>query len=149
MTRQQENARAHTGRHAREYLAMTLPRRMIRPPKSPDLSQLDFAINAHIKAEVAEELPEISTPEMVRAATKKVMRNRPQSCVDKVIDWFPARLRECVAQNGGHIEHAIWVAELRRGVDLLRRLRQGVEEEGRKAAGTRGKKAGDGIVNPL
>ena len=122
---------------------------MIWLPQPPGLSPLDSPINEHIKADGAKELPEISTPEMARAAIKKLTRNMPQSYVDKVIDRFPVRLRDCVAQNGGHIEHAIGAAELRRGVDLLRRLRQGVDKERRQAAGMRGEKAADGVVTPL
>ena len=90
---------------------------MIWPPQRPGLLLLDFAANAYIKAEAAKEPLEISRPGAVRATIKMVVRNTPQNCVSKV-----------------HKEHAIWAAELRRGVDPLRRLRQGVEEEGGEAA---------------
>ena len=105
VTWQEDNATAHTAKKTRAFAASKFPHRMSWPAQSPDLSPLDYCINDYVKEAAAQALPEISKPEEVRAAVKKVVREMPRSVVEKAIDHFPQRLRLCVAQGGGHIEH--------------------------------------------
>jgi len=109
---QQDGAPAHKARIVRTYLSRRFPNRWIGigsdinefPPRSPDLTLLDFFLWCYVKDIVyAEEL-----------TTKEDMKNRKEACrsitsavLRNVRRAFRHPLERCIQQNRRTFEHLI------------------------------------------
>ena len=74
-------------------------------PHSPDLNPPDFYLWEFLKDTVNENHP-TSIAELKHAITSKNWKIRKAECV-KVINNFAQRIKECLKQNGGHLEHVL------------------------------------------
>ena len=117
----QDKAPSHSAKSTRQFFAKEFPGVEILqwPPSSPDLSPLGYWLwgvaqqkvppcgdMASLKAAVVQAFRELQAdPDVVRRAVEQE---------------FVFRLRQCLAHDGGHFEHALQLARRRR-VAALRR----------------------------
>ena len=106
---QQDGAPAHSSSQVRDTLDVALPGRWIGrggpiswPPRSPDLTPLDFFLWGYLKSKVYAK-PLASVCDLKRRITEEIM-SISQDILDHVWKKFERRL-EVVLQNGGaHVE---------------------------------------------
>ena len=109
---QQDGATAHTANETLLWLRQRFDDRVISrrtdniwASHSPDLNPPDFFLWGYTKDRVYVNKPRTIVD--LKAAVKEVIgRITPAVCRDVVIN-FAARVRECLARRGGHIEHVI------------------------------------------
>lgn len=109
LTFQQDGAPPHWARIVRNFLNERFPNRWIGrgssfvwPPRSPDLSPMDFFLWGYIKSKVyAAPIPSI---EILREKIEAAIQETPQAMVDRSLDACVARLHRCVTSNGGRVE---------------------------------------------
>ena len=109
---QQDGAPPHYANITREYLNETFPERWVGrggekgwkawPPRSPDLTPLDFFFWGYVKDKVYQvKIRDLThLVERVTSAIESI----PQSMISKVWREVEYRLDVCRATNGGHIE---------------------------------------------
>lgn len=105
----QDGAPPHFSREVRAWLHDTFPERWIGrrgpiewPPRSPDLTPLDFFLWGYLKSVVYAQKPK-TIPEL-KAEITQACRRLPHSAIDRSLVAFKTRLQECVEQEGGHVE---------------------------------------------
>lgn len=107
---QQDGCPAHTSIVARNVLNAIFPGRWIGkygpvpyPPRSPDLTVLDYYLWGRIKEIVYKDRPTTrdDMKQRIRAAIASLNANE----IRRAVDSFPGRVRLCARLNGGHIEH--------------------------------------------
>ena len=74
-------------------------------PHSPDLNPLDFHIWGFLKDLMLGR--KFNSLEELRTTISNLTNAIPRSQCEKVIDNFCFRLKECIRQNGGHVEHML------------------------------------------
>ena len=109
---QQDGAPPHSTRQVTEFLNNEYPGRWIGrlgphswPPRSPDLTPLDFYLWGHLKSLVykkkinsrEELIQQIKEAAQVIMSNPGVLMRATQSVID--------RARKCISANGGHFEH--------------------------------------------
>lgn len=109
---QHDGCPAHFGLQVREHLNQEYPNRWIGrggpvawPPRSPDLTPLDFFLWGAMEKMVYE-TPVPSVEDLVARVVMagETVRQNP-GVFDRVrADWL-ARCQKCIEENGGHVEH--------------------------------------------
>lgn len=109
---QQDGAPPHYAADVRRYLDQVFPNRWIGrrgsiewPPRSPDLTPLDFFLWGHLKNVVYKTRPD--NIEELKTRITNECNNISQETVSKVQREFIDRLGYCQAQEGLHFEHLI------------------------------------------
>lgn len=108
---QQDGAPAHRSRNVTNYLNNRFPNRWIGigsrthewPPRSPDLTPLDFYFWGYIKQKVYAKEP--TTAENMKERIREACTNINADVLQKVRDDFRRRLDICIQVNGGLFEH--------------------------------------------
>ena len=109
---QQDGAPPHYGIQVRQYLNQLLPDAWIGrrgpvewPPRSPDLTPLDFYLWGHLKAMVYQE-----SIRNVNHLKDRIINSFAQISPDVLLrvhsEWVK-RIMMCIQNNGGHIESVI------------------------------------------
>ena len=104
----QDGARSHTAKdtmaflRSQHYLEVLEPD--MWPPNSPDLNPVDFCIWGVLGANVYRGR-RITDLDQLKDAICEEWEKFPQETIDNAIDSYRQRLRQVVAENGGHIEH--------------------------------------------
>jgi hypothetical protein len=105
---QQDAATAHTARNAMRVLEYTFPARVISrrgtiewPARSPDLNACDFFLRGHLKRKVYEEKPR--TKMGLKQNIREEVAAISLTMLQRVMQNFQKRLRECVDNNGRHL----------------------------------------------
>ncbi|KAJ4426530.1 hypothetical protein ANN_27344 [Periplaneta americana] len=107
-------APAHFSRTARRYLDRRFPGRWIGrggpiawPPRSPDLSPLDFYLWGHLKSLVySSPVPDLESLRNRIVACSEDIRNTP-GVWDRVRRSMRYRCEVCIQAGGGHFEHLL------------------------------------------
>ena len=72
-------------------------------PHSPDLNPPDFYLRGFLNDTIHKNHP-TSIAELKQAITSKIRKIKKAECV-KVINNFAQRIKKCLKQNGGRLEH--------------------------------------------
>lgn len=108
---QQDGAAPHTSTENLAWLQNRFPDRLLSyrtpriwPPRSPDLSPLDFYLWGHVKDQLTED--DLTSIETLKASINTIIRrlSRNHDVLEKVIKSFKFRLESCVLNDGGHVE---------------------------------------------
>lgn len=106
---QQDGATAHTANATIQYLQEFYENRIISrglwPPRSPDLTPLDFYLFGRIKNNIFKN--RIHTLEELEAAILQEVQSITQDELQRVFNCMKRRINLCLAENGGHIEHLL------------------------------------------
>lgn len=108
---QQDGAPPHIKNNVKQFLNDTFSHRVISrhfeftwPPRSPDLSPLDFWFWGFVKSKVYTEGIFASIDELI-AKIRAVINDIPLSNFAKAVASVPSRLEAVIQNDGGHIEH--------------------------------------------
>ncbi|XP_031333083.1 uncharacterized protein LOC116163333 [Photinus pyralis] len=103
---QQDGATAHTARATLQYLEQFYDNRLISkglwPPRSPDLTPLDFFLFPTLKNNVFRN--RLHTLDELRAAIIEELERISPETLEKVFDNMKRRVELCREHNGGHFE---------------------------------------------
>jgi len=109
---QQDGHPAHTSRLARAVLNEKFPGRWIGlygphewPPRSPDLTPLDFFAWGFLKNKVYETLPQ--DPEDLKNKIRHACAEITPAMLKRVRNNFMRRIAFCLEEDGGYIEHIL------------------------------------------
>lgn len=109
---QQDGAPPHYARAVREYLNTIFPNRWIGrsgavewPPRSPDLTPLDYFAWGYLKERVYQHQPQ-NIDDLIERI-RQVTRNISPETVQHTVQHFYERLGYCQIVNGGHFEHLL------------------------------------------
>ena len=109
---QQDGATPHTANITMQWLDKRFLERLISrrrdpewAPHSPDMNPPDFYLWEFLKDSVYESHP-TSIAQLKQAITSKIRKIKKAKCM-KVINNFARRIKECLKQNGGHLEHVL------------------------------------------
>lgn len=109
---QQDGHPAHTSRQARRNLDQKFPGRWIGlygpqewPPRSPDLSPLDFFLWGYLQGRVYQNLP--VDRENLKARIRAACANITPQMLHDVRNNLMKRIAMCAEENGGLIEHLL------------------------------------------
>ena len=93
-----------------EHLNNTFPDRWIGrgglipwPPRSPDLTKIDFFLWSYVKDQVYKVSP--TTKEDMKQRIREAFRSISDSTLNDTNRYFEERIQACLENNGGHIEH--------------------------------------------
>lgn len=110
---QHDGAPAHYTRQVQNALNTTFPHRWIGrgghihwPPRSPDLSPLDYSIWGLLKTKVYTPVP-LNNVEELKNRIRLCAAQIPVEALQNITREFYDRLGFCLAQNGGHFEHLL------------------------------------------
>ena len=103
-----DGATAHTARSSLGILREMFPSRLVSlrgdigcPARSPDLTPCDFFLWGYLKAEVYKYRPQ--TLKALKEAIREDFAGIPPEMTNTVMENFRERLRQCIANNGGHL----------------------------------------------
>jgi hypothetical protein len=102
---QQDNVLAHRAKETVEFLSRETPEfvsPLLWPPNSPDLNPVDYKIWGVLQERVYR--GRIQHVDHLKARLCDEWAKFDQSIVDSAIKQWRARLRACIAANGGHFE---------------------------------------------
>ncbi|XP_018359883.1 PREDICTED: uncharacterized protein LOC108759083 [Trachymyrmex cornetzi] len=110
---QQDGATCHTARETIQLLHETFPGRVLSrfgdqnwPPRSCDLTPLDFFLWSYLKSKVY-----VNKPTITRALQEEIKRCtneiQPQLCRE-VMKNFDKRVRMCQQNRGGHLPDVLF-----------------------------------------
>ena len=109
---QQDGAPPHYAASVRRFLDDVFPNRWIGrrgsiewPPRSPDLTPLDYFLWSYVKNEVYKD--KSHTLDILKDRIRNVIRNISPETVENVQQEFIDCLGYCRAVNGGHFQHLI------------------------------------------
>lgn len=109
---QQDGAPPHFAVAVRQYLNERFPRHWIGrrgfiewPPRSPDLSPLDYFLWGHLKSKIYATQP--GNLEMLRQRIITECRQITPEILQNVRQRFENNLYSCMAVNGEHFEHLL------------------------------------------
>lgn len=109
---QQDGAPPHYAAYIRNYLDEVFPNKWIGrrghiewPPRSPDLTPLDFFLWGHLKNVVYKSKP--NDIQELKERIRQEINNISQETIAKVQQEFIARLGHCQAQEGLQFEHLL------------------------------------------
>lgn len=110
---QQDGATAHTARETMDMLRMNFPQRVISrfgdvpwPPRSPDLSPLDFFLWGYLKGKVYIDKPN-TLQELKLKIIQEISRITPDM-LSAVMNSVIKRARLCLTNNGNHLKNIIF-----------------------------------------
>ena len=106
---QQDGATPHTALSVLNFLQSKFPGKVISkggdfrwPPRSPDLSPLDFFLWGYLKTEVYR-----TPPRSLRELKRRIiaaLRATPLEAIKNALNALPLRCLQCRRRRGGHIE---------------------------------------------
>lgn len=113
---QHDGCPAHTVRSVREFLDSQYPRRWIGrlgpvawPPRSPDLTPMDFYFWGHMKSLVYDKRAPVTSREeliqRIESAAEEIRRN--PEMVRSAVDSVAKRSRKCIRRNGNIFENEL------------------------------------------
>lgn len=107
---QHDGCPAHFALDVRNYLNFAFPYRWIGrgslfswPPRSPDLTCLDFYLWGRLKDIVYQ--ARHRTRENMIARIRNTIRNISVAEVEAAVDVTNRKVRDCIRSDGGHFEH--------------------------------------------
>lgn len=110
---QQDGATPHVTNASLDALDQLFPGRIISrrgdinwPPRSPDLTPADFFLWGHLKCKVYTQ-----PPQDLRELKQKIpdeINAVPRAMLQRVIENFGSRLRECENMNGAHLSNTLF-----------------------------------------
>lgn len=110
---QQDGATAHTSNTAMPVVRQLFPNKVISrrgdipwPPRSPDLSPMDFFLWGYLKSQVYESNPR-SIDELKENIRREMSSISERTC-RAVIENFSRRLQVCQERNGAHLDEVIF-----------------------------------------
>ena len=110
---QQDGATPHTTNASLAACKELFPGRVISrrgdiqwPPRSPDLSQLDFFFWGYLKERVYSDNP--NTLDKLKQNNTQEIAAIPKAMLERVIGCLTNRLLECKRRKGGHLEDVIF-----------------------------------------
>lgn len=105
---QQDGATCHTARETLTILHESFPNRVISrfgdqnwPPRSCDLTPLDFWLWGYLKSQVYANKP--ATTEALKTEIRRCINEIPPHVYNTVIENFSKRVRMCHQSRGGHL----------------------------------------------
>lgn len=103
---QQDGAPAHTSRETLRYLEEYFGERLISlgryPPRSPDLTPLDFCLFGRLKNNIYKR--RLHTAEELKLAIQREIENVTQNDLENIFENMKRRVHLCIANNGHHFE---------------------------------------------
>lgn len=109
---QQDGAPAHYSNAVRAYLNDRFPEKWIGrggpvawPPRSPDLTKLDFFLWGFVKDKVYQSPP--TTKEDMKVRIRNAIREVEVDILRNVSESLKKRIAMCILQNGGYIENKL------------------------------------------
>lgn len=106
---QQDGATAHTAGEVLAWLNERFPRRLIShrsefqwPPRSPDISPLDFYLWGFVKERVFRSRP--ANIRDLKCVVTDVIRSIDVNTLQRVVANCHQRINKCIMANGGHFE---------------------------------------------
>lgn len=109
---QQDGAPPHNAGIVLQYLRQKWDNKVIAtngpvlwPARSPDLTPLDFFLWGYLKNEVYKDIP--GNERILRRRIENVFQSIDGRILGNVETNFIKRVRKCVSQRGGHIEHLL------------------------------------------
>lgn len=110
---QQDGATAHTSNTAMPVIRELFPNKVISrrgdiswPPRSPDLTPMDFFLWGYLKSKVYDTNPR--SIEALKENIQREMANITELTCRAVVDSFRRRLQECRDRNGLHLDDVIF-----------------------------------------
>ncbi|CAK1590500.1 unnamed protein product [Parnassius mnemosyne] len=110
---QQDGATAHTSNVAMPVVRQLFPNKVISrrgdipwPPRSPDLTPMDFFLWGYLKTKVYKTNPR--TIDVLKENIQREMANITELTCHAVMDNFKRRLQECRDRNGLHLDDVIF-----------------------------------------
>ena len=107
---QQDGATSHTTVECLHWLKETFQNRLIShksefpwPPRSPDLSPLDFFLWGFLKEVIFKRKP-VSVPKLKDFIVQTVATVEEET-LQNAMENFVMRIHKCMAENGGHFDH--------------------------------------------
>lgn len=109
---QQDGAPAHFSRQVTDHLNARFGNHWIGrggpvqwPPRSPDLTKLDFFLSGYVKDNVYK--THATTKDDMMDRIRQAFQNITADMLQDVSNAFLLRVRTCSRQNGGHFEHIL------------------------------------------
>ncbi|KZC08925.1 hypothetical protein WN55_00316, partial [Dufourea novaeangliae] len=109
---QHDGCPAHYARRVRDALNELYPNKWVRrvglvswPPRSPDLTPLDFFLWGALKNSVYQEVP--ATPENMKQQIIAACARISSETIRHARDAAIRRLQLCIDANGHHFEHLL------------------------------------------
>lgn len=109
---QQDGTPSHFGIHVRQWLDQQFPDAWIGrrgpvewPPRSPDLTPLDFYLWGHLKAMVYQE--KIQNTNHLKERIMNAITSITPAVLIHVLQQWRIRIEMCFQNNGSHVEHSI------------------------------------------
>lgn len=111
---QHDGAPAHSSRQVTDHLNETFPERWIGrygrvhwPPRSPDLTPLDFCLWGWMKSEVYKERVNTREELVARIMNSAALINEQQDKLRRATQTYADRVRRCIEVGGGIFEHLL------------------------------------------
>ena len=104
-TFQQDSAPSHTAKTTQHWIRTHFPEFITPcqwPPYSPDLNPLDCSIWSILEQKACK--MQHNSIRSLNRALKKAWGEISLETINKIVDDFPKRLRQCIEANGGHFE---------------------------------------------
>lgn len=106
---QQDGATAHTSNatltHLQEFYDNRVISKNLWPPRSPDLTPLDFYLFGNLKTKVFKK--RLHTLEELQNAIENEIRNITQEELQRVFDNLKRRVNLCLQNDGQHFQHLL------------------------------------------
>ena len=85
----------------------------VRPPNSPDLNPVDYAVWGALQQSVYRKSHSslaVSNLDDLEDRVRTCWESLDQQIISKSIDWWSDSLKAVVRMNGGHIEQLLWIS---------------------------------------
>ena len=107
---QQDNATPHESGETKTFLKKKFPERNLItkplwPPRSPDLTPLDFFVFGYLKSKVYTNNPQ--TLNELKENIKQEVRNMPRTFLQNSFISLQRRINLCLRTKGGHLQHLL------------------------------------------
>lgn len=109
---QQDGATAHTSNVAMEWLRNRFPEKLIShrssfpwPPRSPDLSPLDFFLWGFVKEKVFRAQP--SSIQELKTLVQRIINEVDCTTLERTIQSFTRRVEACIGEEGDHFQNKL------------------------------------------